>query len=136
MSVEKNKAVIRRWIEARNANDVEAAVAQWADEQQEKLRSDFNRFTNGFPDIQVAVCELIAEGDKVAMWWTLHGTHLGTYAGVPATGKAIEWDGVDLYTMVDGKIAALRREARSLKDVLLDLTWAKTTTSVDRGKQR
>ena len=121
MSVEENKAVIHRWIEARNASDVETAVAQWADEQQEWLRGAFDRFTQAFPDIQVTVDELIAEGDKVALWFTLHGTHLGTYADVPATGKMIEWSGVDLYTVVNGKIAALKRQAPSLKDLLLAL---------------
>ena len=121
MSVEENKAVIRRWIEARNANDVETAVAQWAYEEQESLRGAFDRFTKGFPDIQVTVHELIAEGDKVGMWWTLHGTHLGTYADVPATGETIEWSGVDLYTVINGRIAAYRRVARSLKDVLREL---------------
>jgi hypothetical protein len=30
MSVEENKALIRRWIEARSKDDVEAAVNQWA----------------------------------------------------------------------------------------------------------
>ena len=121
MSIEENKAVIRRWIEARNASDVETAVAQWADERQEGLRGAFDRFTEGFPNLQVVVHELIAEGDKVAIWFTLHGTHLGTYAGVPATGKTIEWSGVDLYTVVDGQIAGLKRQAPSLKDLLLEI---------------
>ena len=120
-SVEENKAVIRRWIEARNANDVETAVAEWADERQERLRGAFDSITKGFPDIQMVVHELIAEGDKVAIWFTVHGTHLGTYAGIPATGKKIEWSAVDLYTVVNGQIADLRRQARSLKEVLLDL---------------
>jgi steroid delta-isomerase-like uncharacterized protein len=121
MSIEENKAVIRRWIEARNANDVETAVAQWADQKQESLRGAFDRFTEVFPDIQVVVHELIAEGDKVAIWFTVHGTHLGTYADVPATGKTIEWSIVDLYTVVNGKIAGLRRQAPSLKNILLAL---------------
>jgi steroid delta-isomerase-like uncharacterized protein len=120
MPVEENKAVIRRWVEARNASDVESAVALWADERQERLRAAFNRFTEGFPDIQMVVHELIAEGNKVAIWFTVHGTHLGTYADIPATGNPIEWSIVDLYTIENGKIAALRRQARSLKEVLLE----------------
>ena len=120
MSVEENKAVIRRWVEARNATDVETAVDLWVDERQEGLRGAFNRFTEGFPDLRFTVHELIAEGDKVVLWWTLHGTHSGTYAGVPATGKKIEWSAVDLYTVVNGQIAALKRQARSLKEMLLE----------------
>jgi steroid delta-isomerase-like uncharacterized protein len=121
ISAEENKAVIRRWVEARNATDVEAAVALWAKERQEGLRGAFNRFTQGFPDLQFTVHELIAEGDKVVLWWTLHGTHLGTYAEVPATGKRVEWTAVDFYTVVNGRIADLRRQAPSIKDMLLAL---------------
>ena len=94
-------------------------MALWADERQERLRGAFNRFTTGFPDLQFSVQELIAEGDKVVLWWTLHGTHLGTYADVPATGKKVEWTAVDFYTIVNGKIADLRRQAPSLRGMLL-----------------
>jgi steroid delta-isomerase-like uncharacterized protein len=121
MSVEENKAVIRRWVAARNASDVETAVSLWIDERQEGLRGAFNRFTEGFPDLQFTAHELIAEGDKVVLWWTLHGTHLGTYAGGPANGQEIEWTSVDFYTVVSGKIADLRRQAPSLKEMLLAL---------------
>jgi predicted ester cyclase len=119
MSVQENKAVIRRWIEARNANDVETAVAQWTDDRQESIRAAFDRFTEGFSGIQIAMQELVAEGDKVAIWWTFHGTHIGAFADVPATGKAVEYGGVDLYTVVNGKIASLRREGANLRDILL-----------------
>jgi steroid delta-isomerase-like uncharacterized protein len=121
MSIEENKAVIRRWVEARNASDVDTAVSLWVDERQEGLRAAFNRFTEGFPDLHFTAQALIAEGDQVVLWWTLEGTHRGTYAGIPATGKKIEWTAVDLYTVVGGRIADLRRQAPSLKDSLLAL---------------
>jgi steroid delta-isomerase-like uncharacterized protein len=119
MSVEENKAVIRRWMEARNANDVESAVAQWADGWQDRIRGAFDGFTKGFPDIQITVQEMVAEGDKVAAWWTFRGTHRGVFAGVAATGKTVEYGGADLYTVADGKIASIRRQAANLKQLLL-----------------
>ena len=119
MSIEENKAVIQRWIEARNSNDVEAAVAQWSDDRQEGVRASFNRFTEGFSGIRIEVHEIVTEGDKVAIWWTFHGTHIGAFAGVPATGKAISFGGTDLYTIVNGRIASLRREGDNLRDILL-----------------
>jgi predicted ester cyclase len=117
-SVEENKAVIRRWLEARSTNDVETAVSLFADEMQGILRGAFNGYTEGFSDVQIVLHELLAEGDKVAAWFTLHATHLGTYAGVPATGKRIEWHIVDLYTMVNGRIAGIEREASSITNIL------------------
>jgi len=119
MSVEQNKAVVRRWMEARNADDVEAAVAQWGPDWQDRIRGAFNSFTKGFSGIQITVQEMVAEGDKVAIWWAFRGTHRGDFAGVPATGKTIEYGGVDLYTVVNGKIASVRRVGDNLKEVLL-----------------
>jgi steroid delta-isomerase-like uncharacterized protein len=94
-------------------------VAQWGPDWQDRLPRAFNAYTEGFSGIQITVQEMVAEGDKVATWFTVHGTHLGTFAGVPATGKTIEWSVVDLYTVVNGKIVACTRRGRSLKDLLL-----------------
>jgi len=55
----------------------------------------------------------------VAIWWTFHGTHIGVFASVPATGKAVSYGGADLYTVVNGRIASLRREGANLRDILL-----------------
>jgi len=62
---------------------------------------------------------MLAEGDKVGVWWTFRGTHRGDFAGVPATGKTVEYGGVDLYTVANGKIASMRRAGDNLKEVLL-----------------
>ena len=44
---------------------------------------------SGFPDIQWTLEEMIAEDDKVAARFTMHGTHQGSFFGVPPTGKTI-----------------------------------------------
>jgi steroid delta-isomerase-like uncharacterized protein len=113
VSVEENKAIVRAWLAARNLHDVEAAVTLWAENQQADLRSSFNNFTTAFPDVQINIEEMIGEGDKVVVWWTFHGTHRGSFQGIPATGKTVEWDGMDLYTMSDRKITSLMRKADS-----------------------
>lgn len=113
MSVEENKATIRDWMAARNLHDVEAAVALWAEVQQAGLRASFNSFTQAFPDVQITIQEMIGEGDKVAILWTFQGTHRGSFQGIPATDKTVAWDGLDLYTVTDGKITALTRKADS-----------------------
>ncbi|MCC6453331.1 MAG: ester cyclase [Caldilineaceae bacterium] len=113
MSVEENKAVIRAWLAARNAHDVEAAVAQWDEEQQAGLRTSFDSFTKAFPDVQIAIKEMIGEGNKVAVWWAFHATHLGSFQNIAASGKSVEWDGLDLYTLADHKITSLVRKADS-----------------------
>jgi len=50
--------------------------------------------------------DVIVDRDRVAVRWTLRGVHSGPFIGVPATGRPVEFDGVDLYAMRDGRMAA------------------------------
>jgi predicted ester cyclase len=61
-------------------------------------------FHTAFPDLDVIVDDMIAEGDKVAAHWTARGTHQGPFLGVPVTGKRVAQTGIDTYRYVDGKI--------------------------------
>jgi predicted ester cyclase len=36
---------------------------------------------------------------------TLTGTHQGDFAGIPATGKSVEFSGIDIVRVQDGKVA-------------------------------
>lgn len=101
---EEGKALISRWIEARNTHNLEAATALFAEDWHNRLRGAFNATTNAFPDVNITINEMIAEGNRVAMHWTFTGTHRGEFQGIPATGKAVSWTGIDIYTVMDGKI--------------------------------
>jgi predicted ester cyclase len=50
--------------------------------------------------------EVIVDGDRVAVRWTLSGVHSGEFLGLPPTNKPVEFDGVDIYAMRDGRMAA------------------------------
>jgi steroid delta-isomerase-like uncharacterized protein len=114
MSVEENKATIRRWIEARNANDIETAAACWTEAGRDGVRRAFAGFTEAFPDVRITPEELIAEGDKVVLRWGFLGTHRGPFQGIPPTGRTVAWTGVDIYTVEAGQIADLVRTADTL----------------------
>jgi len=48
---------------------------------------------------------MVAEGDKVAVLWTFHGTHTGSgYEGLPPTGTPVELRGITIWRIVDGRI--------------------------------
>lgn len=68
----------------------------------------------GFPDIQWTLEEMVAEGDKVAVRFTMRGTHRGTFFGVPPTGKAIQVQAMNLYRLSGGKFV----EERGQPDLL------------------
>jgi steroid delta-isomerase-like uncharacterized protein len=58
-----------------------------------------------FPDLQINVQEMVAEGDKVAVLWTFQGTHTGSgYESLPPTGTKVEIRGITIWRIVDGRI--------------------------------
>jgi predicted ester cyclase len=56
----------------------------------------------GFPDVHCEVNGLIAEGDRVAWSVRATGTHAGDFMGIPATGRSIDFDSLNLGTFKDG----------------------------------
>ncbi len=61
-------------------------------------------FHAAFPDLHFIIEEEIAEGSKVAVSWTLRGTHRGDYQGRPATGKTVTVTGISFFQIANGKI--------------------------------
>jgi len=61
-----------------------------------------------FPDVNVEVDDLLAEGDKVVARFTFRGTHTGTYhmpqGDMPPTGRKVEVTGIIIFRFQDGKI--------------------------------
>lgn len=58
---------------------------------------------SGFPDIQWVLEETIAEGDKVAARSIMRGAYKGPFFDVPATGKPIQVQAMNIYRLSDGK---------------------------------
>ncbi|MEU9604655.1 ester cyclase [Streptomyces sp. NPDC048057] len=58
-----------------------------------------------FPDLRIDVEELFAAGDRVATRVRMHGTHEGTFQGVPATHRPVSFHSIELYRMEGDKIA-------------------------------
>lgn len=60
---------------------------------------------DAFPDFEVTVENLVAEGDRVAMHLSIRGTHEGEILGIAPTGAQIEFQNMIFHRMEDGKIA-------------------------------
>jgi steroid delta-isomerase-like uncharacterized protein len=63
-----------------------------------------------FPDLKWTVEDMRAEGDTVAIRYTMTGTHKGPFAGVDATGKAIRAESMAFYRLSHGKIVEERAQ--------------------------
>jgi steroid delta-isomerase-like uncharacterized protein len=72
----------------------------------EDVRDGLKQFTqmlrSAFPDARVTVNEMVAEGDLVAVYYTMTGTHQGDFVGMPATGARVSMEGFDLIRVQDG----------------------------------
>lgn len=80
----------------------------------EGFKANARQLLNGFPDIHFTVHDLIAENDRVAVYWTWAGTHQGAFATIPPTGKPVRQEGMVMYRFENGKVA----EAKVLFDRL------------------
>lgn len=56
------------------------------------------------PDVQWKAEEVIAEGDKVMIRFTMSGTQTQPFMGMPATGKPVRVTAMNIYELKEGKI--------------------------------
>ncbi len=57
-----------------------------------------------FPGVHIADEEQIAEGDRVAIRWTIRGTHRGEWLGAAPTGEWVRFGGVSIWSFEGGKV--------------------------------
>jgi steroid delta-isomerase-like uncharacterized protein len=60
---------------------------------------------DAFADLSVTLADMIAEGDRVAVRATWRGVHVGTFRGLPPTGKNVVFTGMVFWRVRDGRIA-------------------------------
>ncbi len=57
-----------------------------------------------FPDMTFVIEDLIAVDDRVAVRWTMRGTHEGAAYGMEPTGRAVEMTGIEINRLADGRL--------------------------------
>src|SRR5215217_2394786 len=120
MSVEENKAVVRREVEElyNHTGNLDAVEEIFSSDYVshepssgevrgiEGARQFAATFRQAFPDLQNTIEDMVAEGDKVVVRFKARGTHDGeTEAFGPATGKQMQITGITIKRVSDGKIA-------------------------------
>ena len=116
MSIEENKNIVRRYQDVYNSNNLDALTEVVSEDLLtpkimagiptgiEGAKAAHQIMLAGFPDYQTVIDDLFAEGDKVAARITLSGTHTGSFMGIPATGKHVEFTGIYIARIANGKI--------------------------------
>jgi steroid delta-isomerase-like uncharacterized protein len=133
-AIDQNKAIARRWSEELWSQG-KLAVAD------EIIAPDYERHDPGdpfpakgpadvkrivqmlrsmLPDFHIEVDAIIAEGDFVVSRYTATGTDTVGYMGMPATGKAIRTQAIQIFRFSNGKIVeswAARDDLGTLKQL-------------------
>ena len=102
---EETKDVVRQYY-ARviNGRELDAVGEFFVDERMvEGVKSGCFRYFEAFPDMHVALDDLIAEGDRVFLRSTLTGTHDGEYKGIPATGRHVATECAEVFRIAGGQ---------------------------------
>jgi steroid delta-isomerase-like uncharacterized protein len=130
---ERNKATLRRLIDAMNTNDVEI-ISRTIDELFEPdvvvrnplpldvpgaqgLKRVFTMLHRAYPDLHITIEDVIAEGNKVVVRNSVTGTHRGEYMGIPPTGKTVTYNEIFIARFVNGRVV----EAWGVVDVLAQM---------------
>jgi steroid delta-isomerase-like uncharacterized protein len=126
MSIDENKAIVRRFFEVGPSQGDLAAA-------DELLAPDFALHTPlpsppgiqgmndvitacraAFEHLDVTVEDMVAEGDLVAARFTARGVHKGAFMGFAPAGKSVTMTGIEIFRIENGKIAELWGEANLL----------------------
>jgi steroid delta-isomerase-like uncharacterized protein len=76
------------------------------------VKAVVQRTRAAFPDFHESVEDVMVDGDRVITRFVARGTHLGTYQGLPPTGKSFDMAEIGIFRMADGKI--VEKWARSI----------------------
>lgn len=115
-SNERNKETVRQLFEEvfnnRRADLLKELVSDdyvgvHGDKGPAAFQAQTSALITAFPDIHYKLENLVSEDGKVAVRWTLQGTHKATFNSIPATGKTITTEGMAIYSCKDGKIVSL-----------------------------
>ena len=102
---EPNKQVVRDYYErVLNGRDLEAVDEFFVDERiVEGVKGGCFRYFEAFPDLHIALDDVIAEGDRVFVRSTMTGTHDGEYKGIPATGRHVAAESAEIFRVESGR---------------------------------
>ncbi|MCI0552665.1 MAG: ester cyclase [Anaerolineae bacterium] len=117
MSLEENKQLVRRYQEIYNSNKLDDLLEVVSENLLtprimagvpsgiEGAKAAHQIMLDACPDYHTEIEDIFAEGDKVVARITVTGTHTGSALfGIPASGKRLEFPGMYIARIENGKI--------------------------------
>jgi predicted ester cyclase len=114
---EENKALVRCYFdevlskgnvdavdEFMDADYVDHSIPSGLPPGTEGLKQATTTYRTAFPDLKATLDDIFAEGDRVAYRWSVSGTHLGEWLGIPPTGNHVTATGITHFRMAGGKV--------------------------------
>jgi steroid delta-isomerase-like uncharacterized protein len=115
MSVEENKALVRRFIkeifEEGRLEAVDALCADdfighaWGNADKDGLRAAMARVAQGLADAKFRIEDEIGEGNLVAVRLTASARQVGEFMGMPASGRSYEIGEIHIFRVRDGRVS-------------------------------
>jgi len=115
-----NRDILDRYVERYNEDDLDGVMDLYADDAvqnmpdgsfrgRDAVRARLAQELAAFSDVHHTVRSFVEQGDAFCDEWTFEGTHtapllLPDGTELPATGKRIRIDGMELVLMRDGKV--------------------------------
>ena len=120
-------ATARRLYDRINAGDIDGFARNLADDfveheetpglapTKDGVQAFFRMQLAGFPDLRMEVEDVVADGARVVARVRFTGTHRGEFMGMPATGKSVDVQLIDMFRFGDD---GLVREHWGVMDAL------------------
>jgi steroid delta-isomerase-like uncharacterized protein len=117
MSAEQNKSIVRRWVEegwntgnmavidqVYAPNFIQHEPAPETVNSSEALKQYVGAYLTAFPDLNLSIEDLIAEGDKVVWRFKSMGHQNGPFMGMPTSGKTSSITGIVIFRLESSRI--------------------------------
>jgi steroid delta-isomerase-like uncharacterized protein len=118
---DENKAVVRRIFEDVLSGGDFDAIAElfgpnlvvhhpdvpYETRGQDGIRERLRGPRTAFPDLDCQIHDLFAEGDRVAIRYTVRGTNTGEIMGAEPTGKQFELEAQAIYRLEGGRVVEI-----------------------------
>ena len=114
---EQNKALMKRFVTEYQTNHDESVLYELVAEDfvdhsalpgvpptREGVRGLFAGFHAAFVPFAAQIHDQVAEGDKVVTRKSFHGRHVGEFMGIPATGREVSVELIDIVRIAEGRI--------------------------------